>query len=188
MLTESDALTVAQVVDWFTAPVQAPPVATGADRISPALLKVLAQRYLLAALRLAHACGDSELATAVVSCLSYLAIWTNSPDAVIQVEDGSSMRRTVWRYLTWLCLICSMFGVFAFILDSRPGNNPYPDSVNAFRFIAVTSLFNAVVWAMMIGSRERPFKWREDEEPTSRLADYEQRQHEPLETDGDEDH
>jgi hypothetical protein len=45
--------------------------------------RALGQRYLLSALRFAHVAGDTELATAIVSCLSYLALWMDSPaDAV----------------------------------------------------------------------------------------------------------
>jgi hypothetical protein len=45
--------------------------------------RALGQRYLLSALRFAHIAGDTELATAIVSCLSYLALWMDSPaDAV----------------------------------------------------------------------------------------------------------
>lgn len=45
--------------------------------------RALGQRFLLSALRFAHAAGDTELAASIVSCLSYLALWMNSPgDAV----------------------------------------------------------------------------------------------------------
>lgn len=45
--------------------------------------QALGQRFLLAALRFAHAAADTELAAAIVSCLSYLALWMESPaDAV----------------------------------------------------------------------------------------------------------
>jgi hypothetical protein len=45
--------------------------------------RALGQRFLLAALRFAHVAADTELATAIVSCLSYLALWMDSPaDAV----------------------------------------------------------------------------------------------------------
>lgn len=45
--------------------------------------QALGQRFLLAALRFAHAAADTELAAAIVSCLSYLALWMDSPtDAV----------------------------------------------------------------------------------------------------------
>lgn len=47
----------------------------------------LGQRYLLAALRFANAAHDTELAAAVVSCLSYLALWMNAPgDAVRMIR------------------------------------------------------------------------------------------------------
>jgi hypothetical protein len=41
--------------------------------------RALGQRFLLAALHFAHAAGDTELAAAIVSCLSYLALWMKSP-------------------------------------------------------------------------------------------------------------
>lgn len=45
--------------------------------------RALGQRYLLAGLRFAHVSGKTELAAAIVSCLSYLALWMDSPaDAV----------------------------------------------------------------------------------------------------------
>jgi hypothetical protein len=45
--------------------------------------RAFGQRFLLSALRFAHAAGDTELAAAIVSCLSYLALWMDSPaDAV----------------------------------------------------------------------------------------------------------
>jgi hypothetical protein len=45
--------------------------------------RALGQRYLLSALRFAHVAAETELATAIVSCLSYLALWMDSPtDAV----------------------------------------------------------------------------------------------------------
>lgn len=45
--------------------------------------RALGQRFLLSALRFAHAARDTELAAAIVSCLSYLALWMDSPgDAV----------------------------------------------------------------------------------------------------------
>jgi hypothetical protein len=45
--------------------------------------QALGQRFLQSALRFAHAAGDTELATAIVSCLTYLALWMDSPaDAV----------------------------------------------------------------------------------------------------------
>jgi hypothetical protein len=47
----------------------------------------LGQRYLLAALRFASAAHDTELAAAIVSCLSYLALWMNEPaDAVRMIR------------------------------------------------------------------------------------------------------
>ncbi len=154
LLPVPGAMTVAPVVDWFTAPALTPPsrdnggnvvtsemVTVLADRVrqlrhlddaqggpmlldwvkqdmrwaaslassasygqetGAALFRVLAelaqlggwistdlgqqalgQRFLQAALRFAHAAGDTELATAIVSCLSYLALWMDSPaDAV----------------------------------------------------------------------------------------------------------
>ncbi|SBW24245.1 hypothetical protein FDG2_4080 [Candidatus Protofrankia californiensis] len=47
--------------------------------------QALGQRYLLAALRFAHAAADTELAAAVVSCLSYLALWMNSPANAVRL-------------------------------------------------------------------------------------------------------
>lgn len=159
LLPVPGSMTVAPVVDWFTAPTAAPPsrtqgnavsgdmVAVLADRVrqlrhlddvqggpmlldwvkqdlhwaaslastatydpetGTALFRVLAelaqlagwvatdlgqralgQRFLLAALRFAHAAADTELAAAIVSCLSYLALWMHSPaDAVRLIRLG----------------------------------------------------------------------------------------------------
>ena len=51
----------------------------------------LGQRYLLAALRFASAAHDGELAAAIVSCLSYLALWMKAPgDAVRMIRMARS--------------------------------------------------------------------------------------------------
>lgn len=51
----------------------------------------LGQRYLLAALRFATAAQDAELAAAIVSCLSYLALWMKAPgDAVRMIRMARS--------------------------------------------------------------------------------------------------
>lgn len=47
--------------------------------------RALGQRLLLAALHFAHAAGDTELAAAIVSCLSYLALWMNAPGDAIRL-------------------------------------------------------------------------------------------------------
>lgn len=52
------------------------------------------QRYLLAALRFAAAGGDAELAAAVVSCLSYLALWRRAPgDALPMIRMARQAAR-----------------------------------------------------------------------------------------------
>jgi hypothetical protein len=52
----------------------------------------LGQRYLLAALHFAHAAGDAELAAAIVSCLSYLALWMKSPGGAIRMIKMARQR------------------------------------------------------------------------------------------------
>ena len=60
--------------------------------------RALGQRFLLAALHFAHAAGATELAAAIVSCLSYLALWMKSPgDSVRLVRMARQRPRPVQR-------------------------------------------------------------------------------------------
>jgi hypothetical protein len=54
--------------------------------------RALGQRFLLAALRFAHVAADTEFAAAIVSCLSYLALWMDSPADAVKLTRMARQR------------------------------------------------------------------------------------------------
>ena len=56
--------------------------------------RALGQRYLLSGLRFAHIAGATELATAIVSCISYLALWMDSPADAVKLIRMARQRST----------------------------------------------------------------------------------------------